>query len=58
MNINRRRLRAKLGSRTVRRQGTKVDRDKTGKKVVAKTRPSQLVASMVREEIAKQEVKK
>jgi hypothetical protein len=54
--INRRRLRAKLGSRTVRRQGTKNDKDRAGKKVTTKARPATLVAEMVRAELAKQAV--
>jgi len=46
--INRRKLRAKLGSRSVRRQGTK--HTATGP---LKDRPAKLVAEMVREELAK-----
>jgi hypothetical protein len=51
MNINRRELRKKLGSRTARRQGTKVFSKK-----LRKPRPRVLLAALVRKELAKEKL--
>jgi hypothetical protein len=49
MKVNRRELRKKLGSRTARRQGTKVFSKK-----LRKPRPRVLLAALVRKQIEKQ----